>query len=223
MIRPFNLFKKNKLRMLIFFSLILFYLAAEYFHFTHSKYNFENSKEEILIHFIHGSFPKKNCIDQRIRVGGLLGGHLEIEIDNSVYGFEFEDEKNIHIFSRKTPSGYNSIFTKKEKTDWILETEYDKITSIKIPVTTKQKKTLMTKLEFAHQSLPYDYSFFGMRCASSTYEDLSSIGIFPKKWRFQYIINAFYPRQLRKRMVRWANNNSLKIELKKGIDCRVWE
>ena len=60
--------------MFIFFSLILFYFAAEYFHFTNSKYHFENSKEEILIHFIHGSFPKKDCIDQRIRVGGLLGG-----------------------------------------------------------------------------------------------------------------------------------------------------
>lgn len=198
-------------------------MILEYFLFTHAKYDFENNAAEIRIHFIHGSFPKKNCTDQRIRVGGLLGGHIEIEIDQFVYGFEFENPQDIHIFPRRDPGSYNSIFTMKEKANWLTETRLDKITSIRIPVAEKQKKELANKLKTAYQNPPYDYSFFGMRCASSSYEDISTLGILPKKSRIQYIINAFYPRQLRKRMVGWAEYNKLNLEFKKGIDCRVWE
>jgi hypothetical protein len=156
-------------------------------------------------------------------VGGLLGGHVEIEVDSLVFGFEFEDPNHIHLLSKKDPGSYNSKFTKKTKTFWLQETSLDKMTSVYIPVTETQKETLLNKLQQHHLEVPYDYSFFGMRCASSTYEDLAEIGIFPLKSRRQYILNAFYPRLLRNKLWSWANKNNLEVVLKSGIECRVWE
>ncbi len=175
------------------------------------------------IHFIHGSYPKKKCIDQRKSVGGLLGGHIEIEIDHLVYGFEFVNRQNIHIFPKKRSSSFNSKFTIKQKEDWVKETEHDKITTIRIPIEASKRNQIVAKFQLNHKNAPYDYAFFGMRCASATYEDIAAAGILPKKSRFQYIINAFYPRQLRKRMLRWANYNNIAVEYKRGIKCRVWE
>ncbi len=207
----------------ILIGLIVFYLVIEYFSFTRSLYSCKNFIEEISIHFIHGSYPKKNCFDQRKTVGGLLGGHIEIEIDGLVYGFEFGDRQNIHIFPRNAPNSFNGRFTLKKKADWILETKYDKITTIRVPIDALKKTQLIEKLQSYKTSPPYDYAFFGMRCASSTYEDIATAGVLPKKARFQYVVNAFYPRQLRKKMVRWARTNMIMVEFKKGVDCRVWE
>lgn len=199
------------------------YFILEYYRFISAKYQCTNCTDEISIHFIHGSYPKKGCTDQRTRVGGLLGGHIEIEMDGLVYGFEFEDQHHIHIFPAKSRASFNSKFTLKKKADWHTETKHDKITSIKIPVTALRKKALQDKLLMHYKKAPYDYAFFGMRCASATYEDIAGLGILPEKSRFQYIIHAFYPRPLRKKMLRWARNNDINVEFKAGIGCRVWE
>ncbi len=215
--------RKTKIGLFILVGLFSSYLIIEYFSFSSYNYQCENCYEEIVVHFIHGSYPNKNCSDQRKMVGGLLGGHIEIEIDSFVYGFEFRDKNSIHIFSRKAEASYNSKSTMKTIGDWSVETSLDKITSIHVPIDKTKKNELVKKLQLNNSSPPYDYSFFGMRCASATYEDLSNLGIFAKKSRLQYIVNAFYPRQLRKRMVQYAKHNYLKVNLKEGIDCRVWE
>ena len=214
---------KFKIGLYIFIGSPFLYLLIGYFGFTTSPYQCENCIDEITVHFIHGSYPKKGCTDQRERVGGLLGGHVEIEIDSFMYGFEFNDQNNIHIFPRKKADLFNSKFTMKSISDWTIETVYDKITSITIPLASQKKNELVAKLQMNQMDMPYDYSFFGMRCASATYEDISNLGILAEKSRFQYIVNAFYPRQLRKRMVQWAKYNNLKVGYKEGIDCRVWE
>jgi hypothetical protein len=215
--------RKFKIGLVLLVVLFIAYLMVENYLFTTATYHCNNCRDEIRIHFIHGSFPKKNCEDQRIRVGGLLGGHVEIEVDSLVFGFEFEHPNQIHIFSKEDPALYNSTFTKKTKAFWLQETEFDKMTSIYIPVSAAQKETLLSKLHRQHLQAPYDYSFFGMRCASSTYEDLVEIGIFSQKSRRQYILNAFYPRLFRNKMWKWANKNNLEVVLKSGIECRVWE
>ena len=33
---------------------------------------------EIIVHFVHGSITRLECEDKHKRVGGLLGGHVEI-------------------------------------------------------------------------------------------------------------------------------------------------
>jgi hypothetical protein len=215
--------RKFKIGLALSVVLFIAYLMVENYLFTSSLYHCTHCGDEIRIHFIHGSFPKKGCEDQRIRVGSLLGGHVEIEIDSLVFGFEFEDPNRIPIFPEKDQCLYNSKFTKKTKAFWLQETELDKMTSINIPVSETQKETLLNKLQKQHLQAPYDYSFFGIRCASSTYEDLAEIGILPAKTRRQYIFHAFYPRQLRLKMWKWANKNNLEVGLKSGIDCRVWE
>ncbi len=41
----------------------------------------------VTIHFIHGFKPGKDCENQYIRIGGKLGGHVLLEIDNKVVAF----------------------------------------------------------------------------------------------------------------------------------------
>jgi len=204
-------------------GLLLLYVISDYFIISRASYAHQFFSDEIIVHFIHGSYPRKNCEDQRKRVGGLLGGHVEIEIEDTVFGFEFDDEKSIHIFSRKDEASFNAKFTIKTKDFWRKETKHDKLTSFVIPLEKAKKEKLAQSFRDRYKSIPYDYSFLGMRCTSSTYEDLSELQILPRRNRIHYIIAAFYPRILRKKMVLWANYNGLKIIKKKGIDCRVWE
>lgn len=210
------------------FFLILFGVPAAYFNFeyflcTNGKYRSITTEDTIVLHFIHGSIPKKNCEDQRIRVGGLLGGHVEIEVDGLVYGFEFKNKADIHLFPRMHRNNFNSKFTIKKKEDWLKETESDKITSIFIPIERDKKIPLINTLASYQKEIPYDYSFFGMRCTSAAYEIISELGVFPKKSRVRYIVTAFYPRQLRKKLIKWAKNNTLHVRLKEGIKCRTWD
>ena len=204
-------------------SLSVLYVALEHFRFVRASYSGKNHSDKIYIHFMHGSYPKKDCIDQRKSVGGLLGGHIEIEIEGLVYGFEFGNRQKIHVFPRKTPRSFNSKCTVKQKADWLQETKYDRITTIVIPIDASKKRQLIDQFQSDHLQAPYDYAFFGMRCASYTYESMANAGIMTKKPGVAYILNAFYPRQLRKKMLRWAKYNGIGVEYKEGIGCRVWE
>jgi 3-methyladenine DNA glycosylase Tag len=70
---------------------------------------------------------------------------------------------------------------------------------------------------------PYDYAFFGMRCASATQDVLGQIRILKKRKRFTNIFTTFYPKKIRKRLFRLATKNNYSIQRNEGRTSRKWE
>jgi hypothetical protein len=62
-----------------------------------------------------------------------------------------------------------------------------------------------------------------MRCTASMHEMLSDAGVLQEKTRWGYIFDAFYPKILRIKLVRFAQANDLKVIYKEGVECRDWE
>jgi len=178
-----------------------------------------NASDSIIIHFIHGSIPYRNCSYTKKRLGGYLGGHIEIEVNNKVYGFLY----NSIPISYVPNTTFNSKFESRSKDKWKIITKDDKVTSVFIPVTKFKKNKLEDLLHTYLTSEPYDYAFFGQRCASSTAEILSDCGIINKFSNIESIIAFFYPRDLRFTMLQFANKNELRVTYKKGIICHKWE
>jgi hypothetical protein len=185
--------------------------------------NFEKDEDIdnniIVVHFIHGSIPKEDCSYQKKRLGGYLGGHIEIEVNNFVYGFLYDTLPMNYI----PKSTFNSKFEKRGFEVWNELIANDKITSIEIPTDKKQTKELEILLNKYWNKAPYDYSFLGQRCASSTAKILSDIGIINKFSNQESIIAFYYPKLLRRTMIKYAEKNNYKIKNKSGIDCHNWE
>lgn len=175
--------------------------------------------DSAIVHFIHGSIPEKGCRYNKKRLGGYLGGHIEVEIKNKVFGFIY-DSIPINQISKDS---FNSKFEVREKKEWELFTKNDKITSIYIPVSKQQKEKLYGLLEQYVKIEPYDYAFLGQRCTSSTAEILSDVGVLNKFSNLESIIAFFYPRTFRYTLLQFAKKNDLKVEISKGIDCHKWE
>lgn len=212
----------------IFLGLIIF--VASVYIFLYAAYSFSRqtllnqkiknpNESEIIIHFTHGSVPKKDCVDQHSSLGGLWGGHVAIEIDGYIYGFG--REKNpVHIFPSKT---FNAVFMKESHSFWKQHSENDKLTSISLPITDEQKENLKNQCVRFCNNTPYDYATFGKRCTYSVYALLTDNKIFKPQSEFQIQVVAVYPALFRKVMVEFAQKNNLKINRKEGIDCRIWE
>lgn len=175
--------------------------------------------DSIIIHFIHGSIPEPDCIHSKKRLGGYLGGHIEIQLDDKVYGFLY-DSLPINYIPKKN---FNSKYEINDFAVWSDKTKYDMITSVYIPVDDTEKKSLKLQLEKYLHTEPYDYAFWGQRCTSSTAEVLSDVGILNTFSNFESIIAFFYPRTFRNTMIDFAKKNDLKINVQKGIDCHKWE
>jgi hypothetical protein len=121
----------------------------------------------IKIHFLHGSKPKKEFKNTEHKVfGGIHGGHVTIELDNEEYGFN-PTKKPVHIFSNKMiQSSYVKTPVRNR------EEGIEKTTSFVILISLNQYFLLRECLENYLDNAPYDYAFFGMRCAASTREIL---------------------------------------------------
>ncbi len=178
-----------------------------------------NQTDTVTVHFIHGSIPKANCTYQKKRLGGYLGGHIEIEVDDFVFGFLY-DTLPINYLPK---NDFNSKFEKRTKKNWSELVKYDKITSIRIPVTKPKKMRLDSLLNQHLINEPYDYAFFGQRCTSSTAEILSDVGIINEFSNQESIVAFYYPKLLRRTMTKYANENGFEIIKKIGIECHYWE
>ena len=96
------------------------------------------------------------------------------------------------------------------------DTAATKWITIKIPVTTDQMMQLEALFDEYAEQTPYDYAVFGMRCAAASYDVLSEIGLVKKVSDKQNIIKNFYPKLLRKRMLKWAEKKQLPCHLSRG-------
>lgn len=182
---------------------------------------FAQETSYIKIHFKYGSKPGKEYKKTESKYfGGIHGGHVTVEIGDSIYGF--------------SPAGGGArIFAKRSHSngDFHLESEYlysndstgNKLTSITIPITKQELHELRIHVKNNLNKTPYDYAFFGMRCAASAHEMLSVAGIFKKRTKFFSIFYNFYPKKLRKRILDKAFEENYEIIHQEGRKERKWE
>ena len=207
--------------------LLVFYIVFKstllYVEHKISRHYSTDSKaltDTVIIHFIHGSIPMENCIYPRKRLGGLLGGHVEIEMEGRVYGFRLS-KLPVHVFVDN--NNFNSKYEVNTKEAWLKRTEYEKITSVYLPISEGQKDKLQAILTAYLANSPYDYAFFGTRCATSTAEILAKSGIICPLSNVENSIAFLSPHPLRQTLLALANEKHFLVTRKNGVDCRYWE
>ena len=184
-------------------------------------------QDELLIkvHFLHGSRPAPGYKDvERKWFGGILGGHAGIEMDNGQV-FNFMKRGSVHLFASRRKK--NSRFTLHTADDFWGIFRYPantvKKTTVVIPVTTRQKQLLDSIAAAYLAETPYDYAFFGMRCGAATYEILAKLDIVKAYSYRRTFMKIFYPRKLRRRLLKQAEVRDWEIIRAEGSTARVWE
>ena len=175
----------------------------------------------IKIHFEYGSKPGKGYKKTESKYfGGLHGGHVTIEIGDSIYGFS-PAGGSARIFAKRSHS--NGNFHLESNLKYTFDSTGDKQTSITIPITKDELHALRIHVNNNLNNVPYDYAFFGMRCAASAHEMLSVAGIFKKRTKFISIFYNFYPKKMRKRILDKAFDENYEIIHQEGRKERKWE
>jgi hypothetical protein len=184
-----------------------------------------SAQDVIRVQFIHGSKPKKEYRHTEKKwFGGIMGGHAGIELNtNEFLSFEGNDRFHPIDHSKKRHCCYRLL---NAKDFWsIMGTSGDSVrkTTIIIPVNSSQKMMLDSLAETYVLHAPYDYSVFGMRCASATYEILDQLGIVKPHSYHYTALRIFYPKILRKKLLKQATKNGWVVERTEGSDKRKWE
>ena len=151
--------------------------------------------------------------------GGMHGGHVTIEVDSVDYGFS--PSGRVHMISH--PKKYHSQYDGKHTHNQPPYPKGYKVTTFIIPVTEEQY-TQILKIESNYCAKPpYDYAFIGMRCGAAAYDVLAKIGVLKKFGRVKTYMKIFYPRKLRKRLIKKAKKNNWKLIREEGGNRRKWE
>jgi hypothetical protein len=171
----------------------------------------------IKINFLYGSRPAKGYkkIESKL-FGGIKGGHVNIQAGERV--LDFKPGNNPLFPNKKNPTGgyhiNHSIYWDTTNTKW---------TSVLVPVTSEQYNRLQHLFDSLSAKTPYDYAIFGMRCAAASYDVLSDIGLFRKITNSKNISKHFYPKLLRKKVLKWAEEKNYTVTSKEGRTSRKWE
>ncbi len=179
----------------------------------------------IKVHFLYGSKPiPKYKQTEKKWFGGILGGHVGIESDsNQILNFlpsgkfhVFASRRKLHSCYREySQDDFNSLFGGK--------TDSVKTTVVRIPVSYRQKQMLDSISATYLKQTPYDYAFFGMRCGAAAYEILAQLNIIKSYSHKTTYLKIFYPKKLRKRLLKLAMEKNWRIERKEGSVKRKWE
>jgi hypothetical protein len=166
----------------------------------------------------------------------LHGGHVGIEYDRGkVLSFQPQTYGGLaasgHLVPRTKRHNFNSCFrTVPVSHMWnCLGNYYNNIDSLRravfvIPITAAQHKSLDSLANLYTIQTPYDYAFLGMRCASSSYDILQTVGILPRTDMTWY--NVFTTQEFRHLLYQEYMKNKDKgwqIHLSKGSISRKWE
>lgn len=196
--------------------------------FVYTKYLMlpENNGGFVTLHFVHGKIPEFKSRQYVPYIKDFLlkmkensmSGTVVMQIDRHVYGFRVKEHHNwMHLVPNGHGEHLNAEFYKQTFLSWLDETAGENTTSIKIPVTTEQKKDLTDIYTKYMEHTPYDYAFLGMGSASAVYEVLARAKmVFPQESNARYALNAFYPNAFRERVLAWAKYNNFEITTKKA-------
>jgi hypothetical protein len=199
-------------------KIILASLLIFSFFFSFSQ---KDTSHFVKVVFLYGSKPKKKHRDTEVKYfGGIHGGHVSLEVDDIDYGFEPITTKGVHIFPKKRKHAH---FVEKKLYGKTLYGKGSKTATFIIPITQKQYADINRVCVCYRDTTPFDYAFFGMRCASTAQDILSKIGITKKKNRFVTVTGTFYPKRLRKRLFKLAKKNNWQVIMTEGRPTRKWE
>lgn len=197
--------------------MIRFCIIASFFAVCCTTSAQDSLPYHVKINFLYGSKPAKGFKQTETkRFGGLKGGHVNIESAGRV--LDFLPGNNPILPKNKKPSGSYKLNEMAYKNK-----ENDKWTTVIIPVNEEQFMNLQKLFDSFSAKTPYDYSVFGMRCAAASYDVLSEIGLFKKMSPKENITAHFYPKLLRKKVLKWAEKNNYTIIKNEGRSSRKWE
>ena len=166
--------------------------------------------------FLYGSKPAKGYHKQESKLfGGIKGGHVNIEAGGRV--LDFTPGNNPLFPNNKKPSGGFSI---NQSVSWDGD---DKWKTMIVPVSEEQYMELQKLFDSVAAKTPYDYAIFGMRCAAASYDVLSKIGLFKEYPNTKNVATHFYPKLLRKKVLKWADKNNYTVISNEGRSSRKWE
>ncbi|MBC7425967.1 MAG: hypothetical protein H7321_05475 [Bacteroidia bacterium] len=178
----------------------------------------------IKVHFLYGSKPLKKYKKSESKwFGGKLGGHVGVENGNGQI-IDFIPSGKFHIFPKK--DRHSTFTTHSIETFYsIFGSDADSVKRaiVYIPVTAYQKKHFDSIAQLYLNQSPYDYALFGMRCGAAGYDLLSKINILPEYTVSKTSRKIFYPRRLRKKVFKLADEKGWKTENRKGGIMRKWE
>lgn len=177
------------------------------------------------VHFLYGSTPVKKYADEPKWFGGKLGGHVGVELEGRERILNFVPSGGYHVFQNKKDKHSEFMYHQYERFYSILggEADSNKKTIVYIPITERQKQRF-DSLSLAYvKETPYDYAFFGMRCGAAAYDVLAQLGILKQYTYYNTHTRIFYPKKLRKRLLKLAEENNWKIEKFSGSKTRNWE
>lgn len=156
--------------------------------------------------------------------GGKLGGHVGVEFrDGQILNFlpsgEFhyiahKNDKNSKFAIHSVDGFYSMFGTHQDSVKKLI---------VHIPISAEQKATLDSLAMAYMQEVPYDYAFLGMRCGSAAYDVLDEIDIVKNRGYRATILKIFYPKKLRKRLIKKVKENDWKFERQRGTIRRKWE
>lgn len=171
----------------------------------------------IKINFLYGSRPVKEYKNSETKLfGGIKGGHVNIEADGKV--LDFRPGNNPIFPHNKKPTGGFSI---NHSLYW--DTTTTKWATVIVPISAQQYTELQNLFDSLPVHTPYDYSVFGMRCAAASYDVLSKIGLFKEVSNPKNIAEHFYPKLLRKKILKWAGEKNYTVIRHEGRLTRKWE
>ncbi|MES2761294.1 MAG: hypothetical protein V4677_03765 [Bacteroidota bacterium] len=185
------------------------------------SYCYANDSLYLKLHFVYGSKPAhayKNV--EKKQFGGIHGGHVYMEVNDKIISFGTNNGK-WHIFPRKSKSA-GKYRIDKDLT-WHGDTAAKKITTIIIPITEEQLVKFKEVENRYFEKAPYDYAFFGMRCAAGAYDVLDKAKVCPHKTRWGIISKNFYPKRLRVKLLRRAQKEHWAVIKQEGRKSRKWE
>jgi len=177
------------------------------------------------VHFLYGSKPLKKYKDtERKWFGGVLGGHVGIEGDSGKI-VSFMRRGKFHLFSEKNHKHSAYMVHSVDKFNAIFGTNPDSVKKaiVYIPVTRQQKQKFDSISTAYLRETPYDYAFMGMRCGAAAYDILGQLGVLPDYGDEKIFRKIFYPKKLRKRLLKKAGENGWTIMRQDGSGRRKWE
>jgi hypothetical protein len=188
--------------------------------FIGDAYSQADTVPVIRVNFLYGSKPKRKFKETEVKYfGGLHGGHASIQAGDKDYGFE-PTSSRIHLFPKRHKQ---SAFSMRELNGQSRYNSDSKTVTFVIPVSQKQL-AMLDSMHTAYCKLPpYDYAFFGMRCAAATQDILSCVGLMKKKSRMATVLTAFYPKRLRRRLYKLAKERGYQVIRTEGKATRTWE
>jgi hypothetical protein len=178
-----------------------------------------------MVHFLYGSKPSREFRDEEEKwFGGKLGGHVGIELNPGQVA-DFIPSGDFHIFGKKSPK-HGRFVLRSADSFWSMfgaDKDSARTLTIVIPLNLKSRLQLDSVVaEYLHTS-PYDYAFFGMRCAAAAYDLLGKSGLLEERtihgtcWRY------FYPRKLRRKLLKVAEEQGWRIVRSEGTHRRIWD